>query len=365
MDEIVRARVELLQLKEVLEQDLCHKLSRVPMDIEVCKSRIEHLARAKVPINSLPFEILSYVLELVAFSTVDGDRNISPLIKVSRTWRDIILDSPKFWSNIHVDGSTKVSFVRTCTARSCQYPLDIVIKLWERKPQFSALIDDIVPHVHRWRTLEIYGDDHQSLQLVLDKTNHLRLPSLTRATMIFDGIEMHYPTFLSPDSSPALTSLSLNFLTPMEEFPPGQRITSLSLAFISPFGPLMLPSLLVSQHLTTLKLKYCSCPPLQSNSISLPFLTSLTLKAEFPRELISAVLAPQLSYFSLTVLSILDGSDPLSTIFHGCGSKFHNVQHFGLRVAEDSVSIVECAGSISSLFFFACCYRTQRGNNGE
>ena len=145
MDEIVRARVELLQLKEI-EQDLCHKLSRVRMDIEVCKSRIEHLARAKVPINFLPFEILSYVLELVAFSTVDGDRNISSLIKVSRTWRDIILDSPKFWSNIHVDGSTKVSFVRTCTARSCQYPLDIVIKLWERKPQFSALIDDIVPH---------------------------------------------------------------------------------------------------------------------------------------------------------------------------------------------------------------------------
>ena len=33
MDEIVRARVELLQLKEI-EQDFCHKLSRVRMDIE-------------------------------------------------------------------------------------------------------------------------------------------------------------------------------------------------------------------------------------------------------------------------------------------------------------------------------------------
>ena len=349
MDEISRARVGLWQLKE-MEQDLCQKLSYVRMEIEVYKSRIEHLARVKVPINSLPFEILSYVLELVTLPTNHGDRSISPLVQVSRAWRNIILNSPKFWSNIHLDCYAKVPFVRACAARSRQHPLYIVIDFWQEGAQFSTLIDVIVPHVHRWRTLDISRLNGQCLQLVLDKLNPLKFPSLIR-TAIITYTEMQFPTFLRSDNSPFLTSLRLSRVIPMEILPPGQRITDLSLKFsLHLFGPLTLPSLLASQYLTTLELEYSDCAPLRLNSIYLPFLTSLTLKARFPRELISAVIAPQLSYFSLTKIYNYSDSDPLSTVFHGCESKFNKVQHFCLHVEDGPTSAIECAESISSLF---------------
>ena len=350
MGEIARARAELLQLKE-MEQDLLQNISHVRMEIEVYKSRIEHLARAESPINSLPLEILSYVLELVVPSTEYGDsrRSMSALTKVSRAWRDIILDSPKFWSNIHIDCSTTVSFVRTCVARCRQYPLDIKIKLGEANTHFATLIDDIIPHVCRWRTLEIYGNDRQCLQVVLHKLNSFKFPSLTCATITVSAIQMHCPTFLKPDSSPALTSLNLNCLIPTEGFLPGQRITNLSLAFsLDRLELVMLPSLLASQHLTTLELQYSCSSALQPDSISLPFLTSLTLRAQYPGNLISALLAPQLSYFSLTRPST-PFAPSLSTVFHGCESKFYNVRRFGLHYgADDSVSTVGC--TISTMF---------------
>ena len=90
------------------------------MEIEVYKSRIEHLARAKAPTNSLPLEILSYVLELVTLPTNYGDRSILPLVQVLRAWK-----------NIHLDCYAKVPFVRTCMARSRQHPLYIVIDFWQ------------------------------------------------------------------------------------------------------------------------------------------------------------------------------------------------------------------------------------------
>ena len=69
MDELAKVRIELEQLKKK-GRDLDEELSRVRMAIVAHKSRIEHLAWAKVPINTLPTEILSYVLELAVHSTV-------------------------------------------------------------------------------------------------------------------------------------------------------------------------------------------------------------------------------------------------------------------------------------------------------
>ena len=348
MDELALARIQLEELTKK-EENLVEELSRVRVAIEARKSRIEDLARASAPVNLLPSEILSYVIELAVFPVEYlYQHRMLTLARVSRTWRDIILNSPKFWNHIILDFYATIPFVKEHVERSCQYPLDIAIRFCDTDGRLNTLMDVIIPHVHRWRTLEMYENNHQTLQLILGKINHLKFPSLTRAT-IFNSIiqDMQYPTFLRPENSPSLKSLHLDNLIPMDELTFGKRITDLSLKFSShPFGHLALSSLLSSQHLTTLKLAYSTCPSLQPDSISLPFLTSLTLEAKHPRGLISAVVAPQLSYFWLTPLT---SADQLSTLFCGFESKFRNVHHFGFHVVNGSISVVD-AKCISAVF---------------
>ena len=341
MDELPRMRFELEQLKEK-EQHLQEALSRVRVEIEAHSSRIEHIAWTKAPINSLPSEILSYVLELATLSRGDNPYfKILDLQLVSRYWRDNIRNFPKFWSRIYLFRSTNMSFVRTHLTRSNQYPLDIAIQfgLGVNDDQITTSTDIIVSHVHRWRTLKIGGSD-RCFQIILDKINHLKFPSLTHVVMRTDRFQpIQYPAFLRPDNSPSLKSLRIYGLIPMDEFSPGQtfgqKITDLSLVFtedVNRLEPLTLPSLLSSQRLTTVDLTYSRCPALSPNSISLPLLNSLTLRSNYPRELLTAMVAPKLSYFSLT-----DVITPLP-IFHRLESKFCNVRHlvlrFGLSVAD-------------------------------
>ncbi|KAL4072393.1 hypothetical protein V8B97DRAFT_360983 [Scleroderma yunnanense] len=349
IDELTQVRTELERL-EKKERDLHEQLSGVRVAIDAHKSKIEDLVRTKpAPISSLPFELLSHVLELSMCATVPlHPRRKRESASVSRTWRDVILYSPTFWNNIDlIPGRANMSLVKAHVARSRQCPLDITIQSWQNShAQLSALLDVIIPHVHRWRTLDIRLNSHHCLQHVLDKINGLKFPSLTRAAIVATAY-IQYPSFLRPENSPSLENLELRPLIPTDNFPAGERITTLSLQF-SPhrFEPLTLTSLLSSQKLTTLELAYSDYHSLKPDSISLPFLTSLTLKAMYPRELISAIVAPKLSdlYFAAVV-----PCDQLSTVFYGFESKFRNVQHLVLD-APSSILAVECADVVSSVF---------------
>ena len=348
MNELARMRIELEQLKEK-ERDLHEKLSCVRLDIEAHKSRIEHLAWAQTPINYLPSEILSYAFELaISPESSFDDSRMCPLAlaRVSRGWRHIILNTPQFWRYIDLNSRTNVSLVRAHVERSLEYPLDIAIKFLETTARLSTFIDVLLPHAHRWRTLEIY-DGGQCLQFILRRINKLKFPSLAFTTIhTLSERKMRYPTFLLPENSPSLKSLDLNNVIPMEKFLPGQMVTDLSLQFSEhPLGPLTLPSLLSSQYLTELNLVYSACPPLQPDSIVLPFLTSLTLEGNHPRELISAIVAPRLSYFYLTAAGIPEGQ--LSTLFCGIESKFLSVQRLGFFVFKSGV---DCCRSVASVF---------------
>ena len=324
MDELAQVRFELEQL-ERKERDLDEELSRLRVAIGAHKSRIEHLAWVKAPIKILPTEVLSYVLELILTDHL-YEHYISSLAKVSRAWKHIILNSTKFWGHIHLLPRQKMSLVKERVARSCRSPLDISISLWEANDvELSSFIDVVVPHVHRWRSLDICQNNHRSLQLILDKINHLKFPSLIRASIrIHHTRDMEYPPFLRSDNAPSLTSICLDDL-----------------------GPMALPPSLSSQHLTTLALTYSGRPSLQTDSISLPFLTSLTLRAKHPKELLLAIVPLNLLYFHLTVE---EPGDEQRTLFHGLKSKFRSVQHLKLHIEDDFVSDVECATSISSTF---------------
>ena len=346
VDVLAQVRIELERLQEE-ERVLQEHLSSVRVAIEAHQSRIEDLVQTRPPpIGFLPFEILSYVLELATLPL--HPRRKRELASVSRTWRDVILHSPIFWHTIDLSpGRANMSLVKSHVSRSRQSPLDITIQSWQNsRVQLCALLDVVVPHAHRWRTLDVRSNSHYCLQSILDKMNDLKLPSLERATIISTAY-IKYPTFLYPENSPALQTLELRPLAPMDDFPSGRGITDLSLQF-SPqrLGPLTLPSLLSSDKLTTLELAYSDNPSLNPDSIFLPRLTSLTLKAMHPRGLISALVAPNLSHLCFTAVIPCDG---LSTVFGGFESKFRGVHHLVLD-APASTLTVECAEAVSSVF---------------
>ena len=205
-----------------------------------------------------------------------------------------------------------MSLVKTRVTRSRQYPLDITIRFWGENAPLAPLLDIVVPHVHRWRTLDMQENGRECSQLILDKISHLKFPSLVRASIRSRYTQdMEYPPFLIPDNAPSLISIYLDNL-----------------------GPLDLPPLLSSQHLTTLALTYSGRPFLQTDSISLPLLTSLTLQAKCPRELLLAIVPSNLLYFHLT---LVEPGNEQRTLFHGLKSKFRTVQHLKLHIEDDFI----------------------------
>ena len=348
MDQLAQVRLVLAQLKQK-HRGLHIDLAETTAEIQACEDMIEVLVRAKAPINSLPSEILSYVLELALPPDEEYDYTAVSLASVSRTWRDIILDSPKFWNRIEFVPGAIMSLVEARVARSGHlHPLDISIVHWGAVAPLYDFMDVIVPHVSRWRSLEISGR-YRCLLFVLDKFNGLNFPSLTRATIDLseNGRYIQYPSFLRPENCLSLQSLHLETLGAKDECPPGPRISDISIKFFPhPFGSLTLPSLLSSQNLTTLNLAYSRRVTLEPDSISLPVLTSLTLQTNRPRGLISVIVAPQLSYFRLVVAS---PNDRIFSLLHGFESKFCNVEHLGLRDNRPHPA-VEGAESISSVF---------------
>ena len=93
-----------------------------------------------------------------------------------------------------------------------------------------------------------------------------------------------------------------------------------------------------------LELVYSGSPSLQPESISLLFLTSLTLKAVQPGELIKAIVAPNLSV----------PCDWLSAVFHVFESKFRNIQHL-VGCAIFYLGSQVCQGCILSVLKHASC----------
>jgi len=67
---------------------------------------------------------------------------------MSRTWRDVILYSPTFCTDIGITpGRANMSLMRARAERRRQRPLDITIRSWQNsRGQLSVLLNAIIPH---------------------------------------------------------------------------------------------------------------------------------------------------------------------------------------------------------------------------
>lgn len=124
MSELAAARAELARLKE-REQVLLEELCKVRVAAQAQKNRIDDLFKQQMlpaPIIRLPPTALSDILYRVICDThpePDAHRLTKrQLARVSRRWRDTILNSANFWTTIALNRSWSPSLVMAHVDRS-------------------------------------------------------------------------------------------------------------------------------------------------------------------------------------------------------------------------------------------------------
>ena len=264
--------------------------------------------------DRIPTEILSYIFgfsiqESPPFCSKHGHRK-EELAAVSRTWREIILNTPRFWCIINISNRWPLSSVKQHVERSCGHLLDIIIGSCE-KESFDKRLDVVIPHIQRWRSL-ISHSRNKVLTLLLHKLGNSTLPHLVYINVW--GSDKAPMRLLRPENTPALERLQLGGL-PRDTFPSDDNHVPAGFTF---------PSQLFSQRLTALSIFVDDCNfSLQPNSIVLPLLTSLSFRAVTPRELMEAIVAPQLVSFSFKKYRY---NMKLFDVFDDLGPKYSNVQ---------------------------------------
>ncbi|KAL4072023.1 hypothetical protein J3A83DRAFT_4238138 [Scleroderma citrinum] len=346
MDDLAQARVELVRLEEKA-QELLDQLLEVRAAVSAQRTKISNLVRQKPPpIHRLPTELLMSILDLnINDPFLPCHRRRWELAMVSPLWRDVILDNPIFWTTIDL-GTLSIPTIKMHLKRSGKSLLDIVmnvdVSLTSVYDTLCTRMRVVLPHVHRWRTLDVlkttaayYGSRgvRWTVEELIDATTDhcLEFPSLKCAVIPCAGSSA-YPDFLSSAHLPSLEHLELEYCRAWEDFAPPSTLKSLKLIFersAASFQYPLFPRLIPTQTLSTLSLEGDICDwYLQPNSIQFPVLKTLILVVSRTNKLLQAIVAPNLEHFDyrFDYEGIGSGSLPPSVIFHGLGHKFTSVR---------------------------------------
>ncbi|KAG9021204.1 hypothetical protein FS837_007479, partial [Tulasnella sp. UAMH 9824] len=107
--------------------------------------------------SQLPIELLAHVISLSLDTPTHGDRPVraETLRLVNKTWRAAIDSTPGLWACIPNARRYSMERLEGWIQKSGQVPLHIFSLYWDwYSDEYMQLV---VPHIHRWRKLEI-GD---------------------------------------------------------------------------------------------------------------------------------------------------------------------------------------------------------------
>ncbi|KAG6328635.1 hypothetical protein ID866_10454 [Astraeus odoratus] len=269
----------------------------------------ELVLRKPAPINSLPSELLSFILNLAIHAEVSKFCNIhrhrkQELAMVSRRWRDTILNFPMFWTSISLSPQWSTALVNAHIQRSGSRLLDIKIHDWAsyNDPELlQHLLQIVLPCAPRWRSFIVKHCELDAMDIIMGEIESIEpsFPSLVRFSL--QGIDgLPCPQFLEHENAPSLEELEVSFTDWLEAIQIPQTVRSLHLDiwfghFVPPI-PFNLSQ--PSGMLTTLVISaYFQSEPsvFPSNSLHFPSLKSLTFYFDDPVPLLDALVAPQLS----------------------------------------------------------------------
>ncbi|KAI5988256.1 hypothetical protein EDC04DRAFT_1446332 [Pisolithus marmoratus] len=221
MDELAHARTELVQLQST-ERMLVEQFLAVRIAIETQKSKINKLVEERCSlINRLPIELLTRIL---SFLLTSYNADLSPytlptlrknLASVLRLWRDLILNTPTFWSEIGLIYNSDPKSLITQLKRSREHLLDVTI-FSPSKGSLYALLDIITSSANRWRSLTLKTVEDSICSDIIRKFNGFKFPCLEN--VFINPCYCGYLQFLSPTHSPSLRHLDLGRLSASERF---------------------------------------------------------------------------------------------------------------------------------------------------
>jgi len=307
VDELHKAWAKLDQL-ERQERYLVERLSHIHKEIDAQKLEIDDLIKARPPaVNRLPTELLSQIFTLCIPDPKFPEKPLHQIVGVSRRWRDIVWNNPSFWTSIKVTPDQGEKGLKKQLERSHKTLLDIWFDDWHYYPIHVAhdklypLLDAIVPHANRWRSLIISNSmDPDLVESILTKISHLSVPFLREFTMdIWDNFEdLPYPDFLLPTRAPALQHLTLKSPFQLDNFVAPPTLKTLHMAFPETDNSYPVISMLTPvQSLTSLELDGESTGwPLKRNDLHFPLLEELTLRLSSSMPFLEAIVAPKLRY---------------------------------------------------------------------
>ena len=122
-------------------------------------SLVRSMKNSVVPVNRIPPEILSLILDYLEGR--DKDKNLIKLTHVCRSWRDIFISHSSLWTRLDFKDVDKT---RVYIERSKSVPLDIHFPEFYQK-EASLLV---IPHTHRLKTLLVLGFLHRILPFLVE-----------------------------------------------------------------------------------------------------------------------------------------------------------------------------------------------------
>ncbi|KIM56795.1 hypothetical protein SCLCIDRAFT_205906 [Scleroderma citrinum Foug A] len=337
MDELAQARVALTLLEEEARK-LLARLRDVRAAIATQRTKIDALSRSSVRpsiINRLPTEILVLILDLDVHTHRHRKPQKQTLASVCRRWRDVILQTPCFWSTIYV--TSDAPWINTHLERSRGALLDIVIEGSPSSPsEHLALIpglDTVMACAHRWHSLLVtninsFSDGEREedlMEFIGDRFKHLHFPSL-KSVAIASTCDIGDLEFLSIAHAPALEHLELEeFMTLQDSPSPVAMLKALRLHFEAGRCVEHLPCwrLVPTQALTKLSLSGDSEPfSYHPNSLYFPYLVLLEMeRVNNIRPILDAIVAP-----NLKEVNCFECLDSPSVTLSGSRSKFASVR---------------------------------------
>ena len=137
-------------------------------------SRIQNQSSVQAPVDGpiswLAHELLAMIFTHAQSEIQHGKRDKSErhvpcelvVSHVSTLWRDVVTNTPSMWSNINLSGHYEL--IQIYLSRSKAYPLDVLIDHEFRVQSYTEvttisdiILDEIVLHVHRLRSLHVMG----------------------------------------------------------------------------------------------------------------------------------------------------------------------------------------------------------------
>ena len=183
---IEREKHELEDRKARLQQDL----EEVETNIIEAQRRYGEIYNARSPLDILPNEILTAIFrESQQISRLSGVVD-NPIAEVNIShvcchWRRLAMQTPSLWSVFRYDGAVAPQIpldrFHAYLERSRTHPLDIYLSFTGSGEGWSdqlEMLDTIVPHFSRCRTLQVLSDNDTHIDDFLHKLEGAQLPLL-------------------------------------------------------------------------------------------------------------------------------------------------------------------------------------------